>query len=728
MASPFKVFRKNQKKMLAVLTILTVFSFSFGYALMEIIGSSGGGAANQAAFTSKYGSLKEMEIRLLSERHHKVMAVLTSVLVSAGARPEDAQRFLAREFGGTSDEDLILNWLLARRAEQEGMVVDDVTVNDFLKRITDNQVTAAQFKKAFRDANLSPQMFFRLMRDELLASKLKNSFLVSIQAVTPGQRWDSYCQLFKQATIEAVPVPVANYVDQIEDPDEKTLQEFFDEHKGHLSAPFSPIPGFKKPQRVALEYFKVNMSALASPDVISDEEVMQRYEKDQERYDQGFKPLDVDEPAVQPAGEPNSPTIEAPTTESPVPAATDTPATPESSEQNNGGASQETSAVESNSSIVQTAFQQPVGEDAAPEPSSAAGENKTQKEEAPASGSNEPMGGETPVTKANGAKDDEKTLDDQAAEQLKNFIRREIASERIAAILTDLRKELDQYRDLQNAYTYSSAAEREGQSPPQHPDFEALAKKHGISAGVTGLVDQWEAVSTDLGSAIMQGNVGALYYAFSAMPKLRPEMAQDMGDNWYLFWKVDETKEDVPDFNDPAIRECVLREWKMIEARKLAEEKAKSLVVEATEADGSLAATFTGVDDLRIITPPPFAWLTLGSVSMRYAAQPKTSAVDGLELVGDEFMETVFRLEPGKVGAAMNAPKTVAYVVRVSEFSPPYEELWKQFLTTNFRIYAPVVQQESNMAVRAWTQSVMKQADFQWTPEHIKLKTAASEE
>ena len=39
-------------------------------------------------------------------------------------------------------------------------------------------------------------------------------------------------------------------------------------------------------------------------------------------------------------------------------------------------------------------------------------------------------------------------------------------------------------------------------------------------------------------------------------------------------------------------------------------------------------------------------------------------------MAGDEFMSTVFHLKPDQIGVAMNAPETVAYVIRLTDVQP----------------------------------------------------------
>ena len=60
--------------------------------------------------------------------------------------------------------------------------------------------------------------------------------------MTPGQRWDYYNRLHCMATIEAIPLAVADYVKDVDDPSENELKKFFEENKERLPNPASARP------------------------------------------------------------------------------------------------------------------------------------------------------------------------------------------------------------------------------------------------------------------------------------------------------------------------------------------------------------------------------------------------------------------------------------------------------------------------------------------------------
>ena len=69
MASPFSVFRKHQKAMLAVICLMAMISFVFLPIIGQSFRSISGGAANAVVVSSRFGDLRENDLRLLRSQH-----------------------------------------------------------------------------------------------------------------------------------------------------------------------------------------------------------------------------------------------------------------------------------------------------------------------------------------------------------------------------------------------------------------------------------------------------------------------------------------------------------------------------------------------------------------------------------------------------------------------------------------------------------------------------------
>jgi len=768
MASPFSIFRRNQKVMLAVITILAMFAFVFLPIFMEQMGSSK--VVNPVAVkTAKYGDLREREVHDLVEEHHRVLAVLTEVLQMAGAPPSIAGRMLEASLGPANMENVVNSWLLARYAEQMGMVISDQTINGWLKMITQDSISATNFQAAFKHHGLSEFQFFKLMRDELAALQLKNMFQGGLMAMTPAQRWGYFCRVKQMAQIEAAPVPVANYLSRIDEPGDEELKAFFEQYKQQYALPDSPEPGFREPQRIALQYFKTNLDKFAGS--VTEEEIKAHYEKNKQQYDEAQKKAEgkkAEEPStkgakdVKPADKPAA----KETKEAKPPEAAKQPAAvkqPEAAKQPDKAPQPEkdkkpkgTSATERTSPFVLTALlkdekpadqvkpaakadklpakaEQPAKkppENPAPpkkEPAPAATAPAPAKPEAkpatpppakaPAAAEKPPVPAVLPVLPAE--------TKPGLAEATKKRIRQELAWEKITKVFEGLREKMDDYRRERSAYDVAmiqrqnkkdeAAANKPLPALPPALDFDKLAKQYGLTAGETKLMSQWEAQGTGIGASFVSGREPVTRYAFSTLAKFHPAESMDLAGDRYLFWKTEETKEQVPEFTGKGVRERVLRAWKMVHARPLALKDADALATAARKAKKPLKQALADRPDLRIVMPPAFSWITFGNVALGSAPNAaRISSVAGVDIAGEEFMRTVFHLEPVQIGVALNAPMTVAYVIRLNELSPSQEVLWKQFEVDDFSKYAPAASTDQRQIMRAWLDELKASAGLEW--------------
>ncbi|MEN6407546.1 MAG: SurA N-terminal domain-containing protein [Thermoguttaceae bacterium] len=684
MASPFSIFRKNQKLMLALLTLLAMFGFVFLPAILE--GMGGRSIQNPVVVhTTQFGDLKEHDLQTLVQQKRKVLGALSFVLQSVGVPANMAQQWLESRLGSGSEESVANAWLLSQVAQQQGIIVSDDMVNGYLKGLTQNRVKPDRFLAAFRQAGLTEMQFFSAMRDDLAALQLESMFHYSLSGLTPAQRWDYFLRFKQTATIEAVALPVADFTAKIKTPTETELKEFFEKYKDQYPIPGSAEPGFREPKKVALQWFKAESDKFNA--AVTDKEIQERYEKNKDLYTEKKEADASVAPVDKPADQSPSTDKAAPTKK---PAASPKDSSPNKDKAKSKAPQGTSSSRPSSSPFRLTAMLQ---------------EKKPAK----------------PSTT-----DEQKPLPPKRslAQATKDRIRREIAFERIQKVFAGLHEQMTQYSTEWNKYRAASiqAQGKDGKSdasllptPPAKLDFEKLAKAHGLSAGQTGLISQWEAQSAEIGASLVGGREPIAGYAFQSQAKLRPEESMDLGGNLFLFWITDEAKERVPKFSDPGMKETVLREWKMVKARPLALQSAEKLAAEANKAKKSLKQAFSDQPDLRVLTPPAFSWMTSGAVAFGSApGAARISEVSGVSMPGDAFMRVVFHLTPEQSGAAMNAPQSTAYVVRLVELAPSQRVLWEQFTVDDFGKYAPAAQTGQRQILQAWMNELKSSAGFEW--------------
>lgn len=763
MASPFSIFRKNQKVMLALLTLLAMFGFVFIPIIMQM-GEGRASSKNPVAVKTKlFGDLQESDLARLRASRQKVRAVLIQLgeiaLQKAGQNPAIAERFVDQMVGPSTEDAVVTAWLKARHAQKLGMVIGGETVNQFLKAWTGNSVKPEEMEMVFRRASLSATEFFELMQEELLALKFGDMFEWSLRATTPAQRWDYFNRVKCMATIEAIPVAVADYVKDVKAPTEEELKKFFEENKETLPSPISPEPGFRVPHKVAFEYFKADVDQFA--DKVTDAEIQKRYEKKKEFYDEIFKkpaenkPFKLGIPAdtkaketngarssggsegVKPkdakakdAGEAKAPVDVKKDAKEPAKTEPKEPAKTESKEpaKNSTGSM----SPDRSSPFVLTAY----ADDAKGTPETKATDSPAKAdaaakvETAKAKDEKAVAAPAAPAKKADEPKGKAADESEEMSKEMKNRIRRDIARERILKIFIELQKPMDAYEKAHRAYVLRviQLKGKEAAGPaPKALDFEKLAKDTGLTTGRTGLVSQWDARELDVAMSLPAETVGGelrptrgtnvLMWAYQSPATLRP--TKSIGANaHYLFWKSEDAKEDEPKFEDKGVREEVLRMWNMVKARDIAKKAAEALAADATKAEKSLKVAFANKKEVQVLEPPKFSWMTMGNVAYSLSERAEMSEVLGVPMAGDEFMRTVFRLKPGKVGVAFNAPKTVVYVVQPNKFSPLYETRWVEFgkdaRPESFRKYEAVGLQDQQRTVIAWLNELKTSAGFSW--------------
>ena len=262
-----------------------------------------------------------------------------------------------------------------------------------------------------------------------------------------------------------------------------------------------------------------------------------------------------------------------------------------------------------------------------------------------------------------------------------------------------------------------------GPAPPE-PDIGKFAKDHGLVAGRTGLMAEWDLRDTGIGQSVVGRGAYLWRYAFQSVP-YRSEISQDLKDgkgSLFMFWKTDDEKEQVPKFED--VRAEVLRAWKLIRARDLALEAAKKLAAEAQKANQPLKQVFADQPERHVILPSKFTWLNFGNVAMSWQQPARLSTVEGVQMPGWDFMREVFSLERGQVSVAFNAPKTIAYVVRPSEFTPSYETLRTEFETEPYGMYVMASRKDYDDMREAWLDEIKKSVGFAWGPGHRSERLA----
>ena len=759
MVGSFEVFRKYQRSLLVLVAILAMLAFFVLPPFLQMGSSTGG--QDPVAVSWKGGSLREADL----ERIVALRSLVNRFLVeSAEAAGRDPSRMPLLPEG---EEQTVQTLLLAQDAKANGIAVSDRAINDFLGQWTGNLVRQEQFDEILARLRLGPlpltqQDLFEALRTELSARSMLMLHQSALMADPPGWQWDAFRQLEQRATVEVVPVVVENFSSQVPAPADAALRAFFDKYKEDLPQARSADPGFREPHRVQYEYLVAKPGAFEEEEAkgVTDATVAEYYEKNKATMFRAkpaeTKPADADEkkPETKPADEAKPEAKPEPKPE-PKPEAERKPAASTmrmrvsqvSFRQPSGDAAQPATAAPETPAKTAEGVAKEAVKQVTPEPAKA--DTATQAEVKPAEvkaaadtavkTSAEPKADAAakPGDANDEVKKDAAAAEDPAQfeplEKVKDDIRKRLARERadarIDAIFNAVAGDLGRYAE---DYALWQARRPAGVEAPRPPDAATIAKTQGLESGRS------EPIAAD--AAFSSGGIGG---SFEFVPdptsrfgirqqrwldqmfgtgglSLRPIRSRDVEGNRYLSWKTVDQPEFTPTFEEA--KPGVERAWRIVEGRGLARKKAEEIARAAEGKTEPLAAIVAGTEagkpetgKLEAVTVGPFSWLSMGGMAMGGGA-PVLSQPEGLSMPGDDFMRTVFALEPGRTGVAFNEPKTVCYVIRLVSLEPPAADLQERFVSPRGerqRVGA-VAQRDAMRMFRDMLEGLQKRHGLEW--------------
>jgi len=703
MAGSFGIFRQYEKAALAALAIMAMLAFFVLPPFLQM-GGGGSGGPDPMVVTWKGGGLRESGLQRAVIMRKVMNQFLVETMAAAGQDP-------SRMRLADDEKDVVDTILLAKEAEANGIVVSNSAINEFLKEWTNDLVRPDQFDGIVNGIGarmgISQEDVFESLRTVLMARRMEALLLggVGFEGTPPGWRWDYYRRLEQGATVEAVPVVVEEFVDQLPEPAETVLRAFYDRFKDDLPQPRSADPGFRQPHRARYDFLVAKAGVFREEEEkkITDEQIKAFYDERKaalykKKSDEAGEPVAKEaseEPAVAEGGK--AAAADAPATSVPG-TGKQAPQEPVKEPAKKDGAAGPRLPVR------QVAFKQPAA--AAEKPAAAAAKqeagNEADKQEA---GSEAADGDFEPLDKV---KDDvRKRLADEAVER------------RITAIFDAVKTDVAKYGE--SLALWQVAGDGAGPAPAA-PDVRKIAEIQGLEGGRSDLVNASQAfaaggiggsfefaMSRELGVR-QQRWIDMIFGSSAAM--LQPVTSRDVDGNRYISWKTEDQSEFTPSFQ--SVREDVLRAWRIVEARPLARKAAEELAAEATSGGKTLEAVAAARGGLEVEKVGPFTWLTRGTAP--FGAAPMLSQPEGLAMPGEEFMRTVFSLEPGKAAVAFNEPETVCYAVRLTNLEPGEDQLKELFLASSKdpRRLETVAEDDTRAVYDGWLKSIEDRHAVTW--------------
>ncbi|HEX6984597.1 MAG TPA: hypothetical protein VF170_04435, partial [Planctomycetaceae bacterium] len=330
MASPFNVFRKNQKVLMALLVGFSMIAFivadsinatNFPIFLGAVLGAlalwllSGKGGTegwliaavgavlgavvglygpsllgdNTAVYTAR-GDLSNRDIAEITQRQNKANEFLSLAARAVAEKLPKEQRASYQGpqlFGFPAEshrENAVLTYLFEEEADDLGITLSDAAVGQFIVDVTQGKLTDADLRRIRSSMQVGTGELIDILREEIRAREAFR-LLVPRTGPTPQDLWADFRKISAEAEVTAVAVPAEAFLDQVEEPSEEEVARFFDEYRS-VPPGEDGAPGFLVPRQVQVAYLEVDFEDVKKTvPPPTDEEVRAFYERNRAQFD-----------------------------------------------------------------------------------------------------------------------------------------------------------------------------------------------------------------------------------------------------------------------------------------------------------------------------------------------------------------------------------------------------------------------------------------------------------
>ena len=745
MASPFSIFRKNQRLWMAGAVLIAILSFVVAPMLQSFSGYGGSAGRNRdaKAIAASWagGSITreqlDTELTQLAIANTFLRKLAVDVRDKGGfpqvpeVRPDFSVVGISQD---TRDPSIIVQRkLLVAEANRLGIHFDDQSVKRFLQKFVDGKLSGDQIQKALREVSggrMNLMDFNRLMREELTKNALlrvanvserfeervNSQGLPTTVLAPPSKNWQYFQRFNKTASIEAFPVFVKDFETQVTaKPSDRELRALFEKGKSltRIDVPIQTEPAFMTPQMADFEFIACDVDKIINEEMLKIPEDVLRSEYERRVKENQYRVPDTTQPAETPAATETPATTDAPaenteskpaaeppaglppTLENPseVPAASEAPA--------DGVKPQAFLPNNPNSSVKLVSYQDPAAEPQTPPatdpaPATAATTTTTAadtptltiQDSAPQDSAPADAGGALPPTTP---ATESMPMRTQTFEEVREAIARESAAGQAFKVLeqriSEIRDQMEIYSVNRRAYERAVAEKDSSVAEPEKPNLQEIADRYGFQFSRTGLVDIRTASTLPIGNSRVARGIRMQPFQFIQLIGVEPDPydSENIG-NLYV----------------PLISSSMLTRflfWKVDQksASTPSYESAKEAVqtvwqtqraAELAEAKAKELASRVGASSLSE---------SLDSESDRALVVRPTpftwlnamfanfdiqlSNVDGLKPIGNDFMDKVFATAPGQTTIVADLAKEVYYVIKVNGFAPSEDDLLARFST-----------------------------------------------
>ncbi|MGZ3316008.1 MAG: hypothetical protein ACXU95_01770 [Isosphaeraceae bacterium] len=273
---PFEVFRRHQRKLLAIFAIMAMFGFVVSDSLPRLLNSNPGGRDQKVA--ELYGkSVYQSQLNEMARQRNRANLFVSGL-----------GQFMSREvFGGLKQRDMVDAMILQHEADRLNIPATAEIGREWLRQITGGRMNGELFNVLFSrfSTEVSEEHLLADIANQVRLRKVRQ--LLGYPVVTPYDVYRSYRDQNERVGAKIVEMPVDSFLSKVSEPAASEVQALYDKYKDVLPDPARETPGFKIPRRVQLEVLSLDGNALARGlrDKVTEAELRSYYENHKSEFE-----------------------------------------------------------------------------------------------------------------------------------------------------------------------------------------------------------------------------------------------------------------------------------------------------------------------------------------------------------------------------------------------------------------------------------------------------------
>ena len=272
---PFEVFRRHQRKLLAIFAILAMFGFVVSDSLPKLLNPNS--AARDQPVVTLYGkTIYRSSLNEILEQRTIANHFMAELNPFRGRN----------QFGGTKDRDLVDALVLRHEADRLGIPRGSDVGRAFLKRITQDRMTSEVFDFLISRMNnrVDGEHLLADLADQVRLQKVR--VLPGSPLVTPYDVFRTYREQNERVSGKAVEIPVEKFLDKVPEPSQSEIDAMYKNYQDVLPDPARDTPGFKVPRQIQVEVLSIDGNGLARGfmDKLTEAELRAAYENRKKEF------------------------------------------------------------------------------------------------------------------------------------------------------------------------------------------------------------------------------------------------------------------------------------------------------------------------------------------------------------------------------------------------------------------------------------------------------------